>query len=160
MNRKTAPLRQRFERAIHHEPNTGCHLWGGGTVKSGYGSVKRGRRSEGCVTAHRAAWEIYVGPIPSDLYVLHRCDVPCCVNPDHLFLGTAADNAADRAAKGRGARGRLPYGVRRKPSGRYAAVIKFGGKDRHFGTYDEIGAAAAVALDARHWRGEAKRGDT
>jgi hypothetical protein len=51
--------------------------------------------------AHRYAWELTYGPIPEGLSVLHRCDVPRCVRPDHLFLGTQADNLADMTAKGR-----------------------------------------------------------
>ena len=55
--------------------------------------------------AHRLAWEIHVGPIPDGLFVLHSCDNPGCVNPDHLFLGTQADNMDDCKAKGRKAVG-------------------------------------------------------
>lgn len=54
--------------------------------------------------AHRLAWRITYGE-PGDLYVLHTCDVKLCVEPSHLFLGTARDNAADCVAKGRIARG-------------------------------------------------------
>ena len=53
------------------------------------------------VKAHRASWEIYRGPIPTGMHVLHICDMPCCVNPDHLFLGTHKDNMDDRQKKGR-----------------------------------------------------------
>ena len=53
------------------------------------------------VRAHRAAWELYVGPIPSGTCVLHKCDIPQCVNPDHLFLGSQLDNIKDRNVKGR-----------------------------------------------------------
>lgn len=51
--------------------------------------------------AHRVAWEDAKGAIPDGLLVLHKCDIGCCVNPDHLYLGTHKDNAADRTERGR-----------------------------------------------------------
>jgi HNH endonuclease len=61
--------------------------------------------------SHRASWELYVGSIPDDKCVLHRCDNPACVNPHHLFIGTNQDNINDMVKKGRNA-----FGVKRKNS--------------------------------------------
>jgi len=82
------------------EPVTesGCWIWMAGRKSDGYGAVN----FEGITTgAHRAAYTIFVGPIPRGMFVCHRCDVPPCVNPAHLFLGTNSDNMQDRDAKGR-----------------------------------------------------------
>lgn len=95
-----ASVRERFERHYIPEPNSGCWLWIGCCDHVGYGHFKMGT---GCSPskAHRVVWELYCGPIPRGLCVLHKCDMPPCVNPEHLFLGTHADNAADRGRKHR-----------------------------------------------------------
>lgn len=83
------------------EPNTGCWLWIGGVDQRGYGHIKdiTTRRT---VSAHRRSYLLFKGIVPPPgMFVLHRCDQPCCVNPDHLFLGTHQDNMADMAKKGR-----------------------------------------------------------
>ncbi len=90
--------------------DSGCIEWTGYRRPLGYGEIGVGRRDEGTVATHRAAWELAHGPIPAGMFVCHRCDNPPCCNVDHLFLGTCADNVADMVAKGRGARGdRLPH---------------------------------------------------
>lgn len=84
------------------EPNTGCLLWTGSYFARGYGKVSVRDRT---MLAHRAMWTLSVGLIPAGMFVCHRCDNPACISLEHLFLGTAADNNRDRAAKGRSCRG-------------------------------------------------------
>ncbi len=75
-----------------------CWLWTGVIDKYGYGRIMEfGKR----IGAHRAAWMVCNGVIPSGMQVLHKCDVRHCVNPDHLFIGTHADNHKDKCKKGR-----------------------------------------------------------
>ncbi len=91
-------LIEKFEAKFTPEPNSGCWLWLGTIKKSGYGAFRIGAEKIG---AHRASWLLYRGRL-KDEWVLHRCDNPPCVNPDHLFLGDAAANVADKIKKGRG----------------------------------------------------------
>lgn len=86
-------------------PITGCWWWTASSDKDGYGSFVIDCRTGTSGRAHRASWELFRGSSPGPLDVLHRCDNPACVNPNHLFLGTHGDNNRDCAAKGRTARG-------------------------------------------------------
>jgi len=92
------PVAERLANKSTFEPNTGCLLWTGGVSSNGYGTI--GLRGK-VLSTHRLSWELVNGPIPSGLYVCHRCDTPACINVDHLFLGTAKDNVTDKVQKGR-----------------------------------------------------------
>ena len=101
MPRNPTPLLVRIRRRLVRDVATGCLLWTGATSDFGHGVIGRGARGTGLVRVHRAIWEDERGPIPDGLFVLHACDVPPCCEVEHLFLGTALDNARDMAAKGR-----------------------------------------------------------
>jgi hypothetical protein len=122
-----ATLEERVRLRTVVDPETGCHLWTGTIIPGGYGRVH--------VAAHRLAFQLANGPIPAGLLVLHRCDNPPCCNPEHLFLGSNADNMADKVRKGRcrnGWTGKLtagPNAVKRR--GQSTDLAKAAPKGRH-----------------------------
>jgi hypothetical protein len=91
-------MQARFMAKVEASEAGGCHEWLGTRHSNGYGQM----RINGVIEyAHRLAWMLVKGAIPFGLYVLHRCDNRRCVNAEHMFLGTQADNVADRMSKGR-----------------------------------------------------------
>lgn len=96
--KKSTPVRERWITKVLIGDD--CWEWTGAKAR-GYGVIRSGRAGDPIVLAHRLSYEWFRGPVPHKLHVLHRCDNPGCVKPSHLFLGTQADNNADRDAKGR-----------------------------------------------------------
>src|SRR6185312_11520586 len=99
-NFKRTPLVVRLMAKVKRDP-AGCWLWTGSTDKNGYGMIGSGGRSGKNILAHRASYAIANGPIPNGLDVMHSCDIPSCVNPQHLTVGTALENHKDAVMKGR-----------------------------------------------------------
>lgn len=141
------------------EPNSGCWLWEKSLDRGGYGVI---RPDYVLLRAHRLSYEIYNGVADERLYVLHRCDVRCCVNPEHLFLGTHADNMQDMVRKGRGkyeckaikiaatlrksTRYSNKTGARciYKYGNRYRAYVALNKKRKYLGSFSSVDLASAA----------------
>ncbi|MGE5617840.1 MAG: HNH endonuclease [Sphingomonadaceae bacterium] len=123
MGETRATVEERFWSKVQKSED-GCWVWNGTIRQTGYGTLKIGGRM---VAAHRLAYDLVKGPIPEDMCVCHACDNRTCVRPDHLFIGTRADNNRDMRIKGRAARGER-HGTHthpeRVPRGERAAKAK------------------------------------
>lgn len=96
---------ERFNESYTVDEKTGC--WTCNT-KAKYPAMRVGDK---LIAKHRLAYELFVGSIPAGYYVLHKCDNPRCVNPDHLFIGTHKDNMLDMVSKGRSSKGNRRNGI-------------------------------------------------
>jgi hypothetical protein len=139
-------LEQRLTRYTKVDPLSGCHIWQASTKPNGYGQLTfRMRR----LMAHRAAWIARHGPIADGLEVCHRCDERRCCNPDHLYLGSHAENMAEMKVKRRAVR-RLP--LRRGGDDPLAGIPEHDtAQIRLFiGEREYIGRAAVRPFDPAH----------
>lgn len=96
--RSTIPIEKRFWEKVNKKQSQECWEWIAYTHPKGYGQICHNGKPK---RAHRVSWEIHYGEIPDGVCVLHRCDNPSCVNPEHLWLGTNLDNMRDMINKGR-----------------------------------------------------------
>jgi HNH endonuclease len=141
---KAGSILSRFQ-AKYVVDDSGCWLWTGALNDHGYGWMSTTRK-DGPDRAHRIAWRLFKGPIPEGLYVLHRCDTPRCVNPNHLFLGTQTDNNADKEAKGRGTKPPLHLGEKHPRAKFTEAEIKEIRRRKAVGeTFAKLGAVYSVS---------------
>lgn len=100
------PVDVRFHSKYETEPNTGCWLWSDALDVYGYGRLQIDGKAR---KAHQVSYELNYGPIPRGKIICHTCDVRCCVNPEHIFLGTWEENVRDMMSKGRNRPGGKPH---------------------------------------------------
>lgn len=153
-SRESAPIHERFVAQVSPEAISGCWLWTGSPKnRYGHGAFKLGGRGTRVEFAHRYSYATHKGAIPEGMLVRHLCNNPACVNPEHLALGTATDNARDKIAAGTLINGEAHCGskatsdlVRQMRSGSRADGIELG---KAFGLSRQ---AAGDIMSNRTWR--------
>jgi hypothetical protein len=106
IKRRGPCLEERFWPRVNKDTLNGCWIWLGASAPSGHGRIGNHNK---VYQTHRVSWELEYGSIPAGLCVLHKCDNPRCVNPEHLFLGTQIENLKDMDQK---KRRRVGVGIR------------------------------------------------
>ena len=133
---------------------TSCWEWTGALHDHGYGLIGLGSRKEGIERAHRLSYSMHNAEIGEGLFVLHRCDNRKCVRPDHLFLGTASDNAKDMASKLRGCHGEKS--VTAKLTEAQVLVIRsLRGRDSHVALARRYGVSRSLIgliMSGQRWK--------
>ena len=95
-------LEERFWNFVDKQSDEDCWEWKGQRLSNGYGRIALGAKKDGAEGAHRVSWRLAnKQEIPAGMFVMHKCDNPSCVNPNHLSIGTPKENTQDMIAKGR-----------------------------------------------------------
>ena len=145
---KWASMAERLAESCQPD-SSGCILWTKSVTHKGHGRLHIGGRQ---TTAHREAYRVAYGPIPEGMCVCHTCDVPRCINIEHLFLGTQVDNLADMVSKGRHA-----YGTKNGKSKLDAdRVIEMRKQRANGAAYSSIAAWAGVSCATAYSAGNGK----